>query len=310
MNQTGSQSQQNYKHDTHGCQHSASDVFAHGLAWRIVFQHNPHSQKQIYNHVNKQRHNNDFNQHKPSRQTFYSSRRWLLGLSLTVLAILIMVRLGVWQLERMEEKSLRLASIAQKKLNGPLSLTELKNATQDIRDYPVAFYGRLQSDYIIYLDNQIENGGVGYQVLAPVTTNAGQVLVNFGWVAASTSRAQLPKVLLPARLTSAQGIVSIPENNPVVRETAHHIVDGTLLIQQVDLQHIEKVTQQDFVPYVVQLQQPSDTQFVRNWQPVVMPPDKHLGYAIQWFGLAIAAAVIAGIVFFSRGKSHVQTKQK
>ena len=32
--------------------------------------------------------------------------------------------------------------------------------------------------------------------------------------------------------------------------------------------------------------------FIRNWQPVVMPPEKHMAYAVQWFLLGVAALVI------------------
>ncbi|QPG07265.1 SURF1 family protein [Salinimonas marina] len=221
-----------------------------------------------------------------------------------------MVRLGMWQLERMEEKSLRLASIAQKKHDGPLSLAALNTLNPDLQDYPVTVNGRVRPDYIVYLDNRIENGRVGYQVLAAVITDAGQVLVNFGWVPATSSRQHLPAVTLPAQLTNAEGIIRIPADNPVIRETATRLKDGQLLLQQIDIAHLKQVTKQAFLPFVVQLQTPEDAQFVRNWQPVVMSPEKHLGYAIQWFGLAIAAAVIACVVFFSRGNAHVQTKQK
>ena len=34
------------------------------------------------------------------------------------------------------------------------------------------------------------------------------------------------------------------------------------------------------------------TVFVRDWRPAVMGPGKHLSYAVQWFGLAIALIVI------------------
>jgi len=244
----------------------------------------------------------------------FSSRwrqpRFVVGLCLTLLAIAIMARLGIWQLERMEEKSLRLASIAQKKDNGPLSLAALNTLDQDIQDYPVGVNGRVSADFLIYLDNQIENGRVGYQVLAPVITDAGQVLVNFGWVAATTSRQELPAVTLPDQLSNAEGVIRIPTDNPVIRETATRLDEGQLLLQQIDMAHVEQVTRQTFLPFVVQLSTPEDPRFVRNWQPVVMAPEKHLGYAIQWFGLAIAAAVIACVVFFSRGNAHVQTKQK
>ncbi len=31
--------------------------------------------------------------------------------------------------------------------------------------------------------------------------------------------------------------------------------------------------------------------FVRDWRPPGMTPEKHVGYAIQWFGLATTVAV-------------------
>ena len=37
--------------------------------------------------------------------------------------------------------------------------------------------------------------------------------------------------------------------------------------------------------------QPSDD-YIREWQPVVMEPLKHIGYALQWYGLALAAGII------------------
>jgi cytochrome oxidase assembly protein ShyY1 len=35
-----------------------------------------------------------------------------------------------------------------------------------------------------------------------------------------------------------------------------------------------------------------------------MPPEKHLGYAIQWFGLAIAAALIGGFAIMKKGRQY------
>ena len=37
---------------------------------------------------------------------------------------------------------------------------------------------------------------------------------------------------------------------------------------------------------------------------VVMSPEKHLGYAVQWFGLAIAAAAIGGFAISKKGRSY------
>jgi surfeit locus 1 family protein len=36
--------------------------------------------------------------------------------------------------------------------------------------------------------------------------------------------------------------------------------------------------------------------FVREWKPALMEPEKHVGYAIQWFGLAATVVVIFSIL--------------
>lgn len=208
-------------------------------------------------------------------------------------AVICMVWLGFWQLDRMHQKEQRLASIAQKSEQGSISLDQLKPYQEDIRDYQVGFNGRLEKAQVLFLDNQVENGTVGYEVLVPVQSQAGTVLVNFGWVAAPTSRSQLPQIELPDAFQHYHGRISIPGHNPVVRETLSIDATFPVVIQAIDIDFIKRLTGQPLLPYVIELTVPEKGAFVRNWQPVVMPPEKHFGYAVQWFGLAAAAAVVA-----------------
>jgi cytochrome oxidase assembly protein ShyY1 len=63
-------------------------------------------------------------------------------------------------------------------------------------------------------------------------------------------------------------------------------------LQQTDLKVIQQHYNQDVLPFVVLLNAQETSSFVRDWQPVVMAPEKHLAYAAQWFLLAFAALVI------------------
>ena len=45
-------------------------------------------------------------------------------------------------------------------------------------------------------------------------------------------------------------------------------------------------------PRLLLLDAEPDSAFVRSWTPAVMPPEKHRGYALQWFTFALAAVVI------------------
>jgi len=42
--------------------------------------------------------------------------------------------------------------------------------------------------------------------------------------------------------------------------------------------------------------------YVRNWAPPGFPPMRHIGYAVQWFGLALALGVIYLVTNFRRTK--------
>lgn len=225
---------------------------------------------------------------------------------ITLLAVVIMFALGLWQLERAEHKSQRLEMIEAAAKTSTLNLSQVLNITGDIRDLPIAVTGELNPAHYLLLDNRMYQGRVGFEVLGLLSTDSANVMVNFGWIAGDPSRQSLPKVTLPNRLQDATGKVAIPDLNPMVNETANSSQVGLKVIQQLDLSFIQQVYQLPILPFIVQLNPSADSAYIRDWQPVVMSPEKHLAYAIQWFGLAIAGLLIYG--FALRGKINIKEK--
>ncbi|WP_412971635.1 SURF1 family protein [Glaciecola sp. MF2-115] len=238
----------------------------------------------------------------------------ILPTLITLLCVVIMFGLGIWQLERKAEKDERLLQIAERQLSQPYSLEEIianlprnSNASSviDIQDFPVSFTGLADLDKVFFIDNKIVNGKTGYHVVIPITTSSGTtVLANFGWLRGNGIRGELPN--LPIELHDYEvakmqfsGVVSMPSINQMVTETNKKFGEFPALLQQIDLTQIEKhLSALAFhpsgrtYPFVVNLNPDPNTEFVRNWQAVVMSPEKHLGYAAQWFGLGIAALTI------------------
>jgi surfeit locus 1 family protein len=159
-------------------------------------------------------------------------------------------------------------------------------------DMPVNFEGTPDAARFFLLDNKIHKGRVGYQVLVPMQTYSGTVIVNYGWVAATNSRAVLPSIKIHAKKARFAGVISLPLNNAMIQETA--LVDGDWpkVLQQTDLKVIQQHYNQEVLPFVVLLNAQENSTFARDWQPVVMAPEKHLAYAVQWFLLAFAALAI------------------
>jgi cytochrome oxidase assembly protein ShyY1 len=210
----------------------------------------------------------------------------------TLLAFVIMFALGGWQLQRATEKSLRLEQIELASKNEPFRLLDILKHTDEKRDLPLKVEARAAFEQYFLLDNKIEQGKVGFQVLVPLETEQGWLLGNFGWIAGTGDRQRLPSVRLDPTLQTYYGVIAIPTLNPMISETA--LKDGIWpkLVQQIDLELMQQHFGQAFLSVVLLLKTEQGSPFIRNWQPVVMPPEKHIGYAIQWFALGIAALVI------------------
>ncbi|WP_289029104.1 SURF1 family protein [uncultured Paraglaciecola sp.] len=211
----------------------------------------------------------------------------------TFFAVVIMFTLGVWQIQRAQEKTDRLLSIQEAENAGQMTLHNLlKDNSNNMLDMSISMEGEADPIRYFLVDNKINQGRVGYHVLVPIKTLQGWVLANFGWIAAMNSRNTLPAVKLHSDLTEYFGMVTIPTKNVMVQETAKLDGEWPKLLQQVDIEIMQQHLQQDLLPFVVLLNQDLESGFERHWQRVVMPPEKHLAYAAQWFLLAIAAVVI------------------
>ncbi|MFC7000180.1 SURF1 family cytochrome oxidase biogenesis protein [Pseudobowmanella zhangzhouensis] len=105
-----------------------------------------------------------------------------------------------------------------------------------------------------------------------------------------TARDALPDFHLPDGLITLNGRVGEPSLNSFIRETASGAQPGLVRVQQFDPVWIEQHYQLQVLPLMLYVTEPGELR--RDWQPVVMPPEKHLAYAIQWFGIALAILII------------------
>jgi cytochrome oxidase assembly protein ShyY1 len=238
-----------------------------------------------------------------------------------------MFGLGIWQLERKAEKDVRLTQIQERRSNQPFSMNELMNRyasssveESNIQDFPVSFEGTANIESLFFIDNKILQGKVGYHVVVPILTIAGDaILVNLGWLRGNGIRGDLPSLpgsmieKLVQKNINYEGTISYPSNNTMITETNTLYGKFPALLQQIDLNQIEQHLHQSSIspnvklyPFIVNLAPDSDSEFVRNWQAVVMSPEKHLGYAAQWFGLGIAALTI----YLLSLMKQLQTKNK
>jgi len=105
-------------------------------------------------------------------------RKTLLSI-IAVTIVLAMVRLGFWQLDRAEQKQViinQLESRAEQAATPIEQLFAVKN-DDDLRFRKVSFNGRYLTNRDFFVDNQVVNGQVGYQVFTPFRVNASDQLL-------------------------------------------------------------------------------------------------------------------------------------
>jgi cytochrome oxidase assembly protein ShyY1 len=49
-----------------------------------------------------------------------------------------------------------------------------------------------------------------------------------------------------------------------------------------------------------------ESDFVREWTPQIIPPEKHLGYAFQWFCFALASLIIFIVLHWRHPKIETE----
>ncbi len=218
--------------------------------------------------------------------SLFSTWRWPWVI-FTLAVFSLLFNLGLWQASRAEEKQLRLDKIAAMVGNDRLSLQQLLSQ-KNKNDLPVAIQGKFNNEQILLLDNQTNQGRLGYRVLQVfnVLNTDRAVLINMGWVEGSINRTVLPQLsTFPGQIT-INGNVRIIEKGIVLQQQTYQQVQWPLRIQQIEINEISQLFNTKLLPFVIYLDTKEEIGYKKNWQPIVMPPQKHLGYAVQWFSLA------------------------
>lgn len=214
---------------------------------------------------------------------------------IVIIGVTILVNLGMWQVDRADEKEQLINEMDSRKTQEPISLDEL-DLKDDKAFYHLNIEGQLLQEYTLYLDNRIVSGRPGFEVIHPVKIGQRVVLVNRGWIPMPQSRAELPR--LPEQTTdfSSAGVVYIPTEALVLREDILLAdEDWPKLIQSLDMPKLTALYQElnlNIEPWVLRQDPTTDSLFVQEWRYINMPPERHISYAVTWFGLAIALVII------------------
>ncbi|NBP73229.1 MAG: SURF1 family protein [Alphaproteobacteria bacterium] len=99
-------------------------------------------------------------------------------------ALMLLVGLGVWQLQRLEWKEAIIAERAERRAAAPIALAEVADENwKDLEHRRVTLRGRFLHDREMLVWNKVRHGQTGFDLITPLRLeNGGTVLVQRGWV--------------------------------------------------------------------------------------------------------------------------------
>ena len=233
----------------------------------------------------------------------------VFGWALALLGIALFTRLGFWQLERMHQKQAMLAAVDTVLAERQARPLAAAADPQRVGGYDWSSgEGRFVDLPPVLLDNQSRNERPGlraYRVFQPASGTP--LLVELGWLPMPGDRT-LPPVPLPRGTTRVEGLLAPPPSPGLAKAPAVAQADGTLLAVALRTDALrEQLRLAALSPRVLKLDPAASLpagspDYARDLEilPNTLPPDRHLGYAVQWFGLAVAVFATALVVTFRK----------
>lgn len=217
--------------------------------------------------------------------------RW--SVLLTAAGILLFLLLGYWQLERAAYKQ-SIEDLYEQRLQQDYQYYRDDVEHVDLQYRKLLFSGNFDNARQLLLDNQIHRGRAGYQVLTPLRLRDSDevLLVNRGWAAWGESRETLPAIVPAEGGDGVAGIVFYP-GDPALRLGTYMQGDTwPRLVSFIDIERIGKALEGRLLPFVLWLSPEHPDVYLRDWDPVWLPPEKSRAYATQWFAFALLALIL------------------
>ena len=222
----------------------------------------------------------------------------LFGWMVAIALVAVGCALGSWQLRRMHQKESMLAEVASVIANRtarPLGVAA--DATRS-RGYDwAAGEGRFLTQAAWLLDNQQREGRPGVRVFRLFQPEGAMpLLVEMGWLPVGAGR-EMPVVgAAPEGRMVIRGLLLPPPSRGLMSGAESATAEGQHLVIGLDAARIAaRAGLPAIAPRVLRLDPALPIGHARDLDvlPNTLPPERHLGYAVQWFALAAAVLVIA-----------------
>ena len=217
-----------------------------------------------------------------------------------IIFVPITISLGLWQIERANEKKVIISNYDKLLVSTPIALQK----EQPLENWqPIETVGAYQ-DLVIYEDNAINSGKAGFKVYHLFQNGDGTfIFVHRGFIERNLIKNNLPRIDTPIGKKNIKGTTLFKQNNTFVK----NIEESDIRIIQefntsVLIERFPILKDRYLHPFLFNLDVRDADKFQPIEKPVNMTATKHIGYAIQWFGLCAALIILTIYAYRRKGE--------
>lgn len=237
--------------------------------------------------------------------------RWIITTLLVVAAVAVMVRLGFWQLDRLEERRAFNARVEAQIDAPPLDLNQGTGGADsyEMEYRAVQVTGTYDPANEILWRNQVYDNQPGYHLLTPlrIEGTGEMVLVDRGFIPTADGAPEQRAKYAQAGLVTVRGILRRSNLPRFFGAKDPTLTPGQARLEIWNYPDLERIEQQLGAPllpvYIQQAPEEGETGAsaaapVAGTDLPELSEGPHMGYALQWF--AFAALLGIGYPFFVR----------
>ncbi len=229
-------------------------------------------------------------------------RAWVVATLLVLGGTAFCIRMGVWQLDRLEQRRAFNVQVVTMRAEKMLDLTRSVPANISTMEWrAVTVTGEYDFEHQVTLRNQFNGDQYGYHLITPLRFPGGAVLVNRGFIPAdqNSTPADWRKYDETGQVTIT-GQIRLGQEKPAFGGVADADVAHLDVWNNFD---VNRISAQIPYPILSVFVQPNEIEG-DNIPPISFQPEieltegPHFGYALQWF--SFATILFFGYPFYLR----------
>lgn len=227
---------------------------------------------------------------------FLKRPRWLGAIFVVLVIATVLVRLGLWQLERHRERQIENEVVAARLEAGPEPLALLLGAVGDdlesLEFRSAIVEGAFDPSAEVLLRGQVHDGLPGFDIVTPfITQDGATVLVNRGWVPLAFDSPPIREASPPGGRVTIEGVVRLNQQPSRLGP-----VEPAGVLQQIARVDLDRLSTQfdDLAPVWIEITEENpgiESGAIPGSAPEVEDNGPHVEYAIQWFSFAMIGVV-------------------